>query len=241
MYPTSPLTCVLLDGNDHQRAAFTHLLQQLADLTLAAAYATTEEALAFFRQGGQADIIFVAADIPSLNVLDLLALLRGQPQLIVLADKDFEDAQMADLQDIICLQHPISLVCLRQAVQRVQEQLTVEEAPVPPSVPRYTSALFVKNGARLVRVSLTDIIYIEAVDDYANLVTERQKLLVSSNLKVLAAQLPPDFFQRIHRSYIINVGHAVSIEENMVSLTKGSRLPIGKSYRDSFYRLLIRV
>ncbi|WBA41324.1 LytR/AlgR family response regulator transcription factor [Hymenobacter canadensis] len=243
MYPASPLTCALLDGNDHQRTAFTHLLQQLNDLTLVASFTTAADALTFFRQGGQVHILFVAADTAGLNVRDMLVLLRGQPALILLASQESGVAQALDMQSVNSMQYPASLLSLEQAVQRVREQLPPLPArdPGTESLPRYTSALFVKNGSRLVRVDMADIVCIEAVDDYASVVTERHKLLVSSNLKLLAAQLPMGKFQRIHRSYIVNVDHLVSIEENTVGLTKGIRLPIGKSYRDSFYRYLIRV
>ncbi|WBO84287.1 LytR/AlgR family response regulator transcription factor [Hymenobacter yonginensis] len=242
MFPASSLTCALLDGNDLQRTAFTQLLQQLDNLTLVASCATAEEALAFYRQGGQADILFVAADTAGLNVLDTLTLLRSQSELIVLASQEQHATQALALPAVFSLQYPVSLALLRQVLQRVREQqLAAVLAAVPEQIPRYTAALFVKSGSRLLRVDMADIVYIEAVDDYASVVTERQKLLVSSNLKLLAAQLPMGQFQRIHRSYIVNVDHLVSIEENTVGLTKGIRLPIGKSYRDSFYRYLIRV
>jgi DNA-binding LytR/AlgR family response regulator len=242
VFPASSLTCALLDGNEHQRTTFTHLLRQLDDLTLVASCATAAEALAFFRQGGRADILFVAADTAGLNVLDTLALLRSQSELIVLASQEQHATQALALPAVLSLQLPVSLALLRQAVQRVREQLLAAAlAAVPEQMPRYTAALFVKSGSRLLRVDMADIVCIEAVDDYASVVTERQKLLVSSNLKLLAAQLPMAQFQRIHRSYIVNVDHLVSIEENTVGLTKGIRLPIGKSYRDSFYRYLIRV
>ncbi|AII51796.1 hypothetical protein N008_07340 [Hymenobacter sp. APR13] len=232
----------MLDGDEHQRIALTHLLQQLDDLTLVASCATAEEALTFFRQGGQADILFVAADIDGLNVLDTLTLLRSQSELIVLVSQEHHATQALELPAVLSLQYPVSLVLLRQAVQRVREQLLAATlGTVPEQMPRYTSALFVKSGSRLLRLDMADIVCIEAVDDYASVVTERQKLLVSSNLKLLAAQLPMGQFQRIHRSYIVNVDHLISIEENTVNLTKGIRLPIGKSYRDSFYRYLIRV
>jgi len=44
--------------------------------------------------------------------------------------------------------------------------------------------------------------------------------------------LPQDTFIRIHKSYILNTALIRAVSGNMVSLSDGTSLPIGKVYKD---------
>lgn len=60
-------------------------------------------------------------------------------------------------------------------------------------------------------------------------------------MKSLVEKLPSDMFQRIHRSYILNLTKLRAIEGNMVELVeKGQKkmIPIGKNYRDDLIAIV---
>ena len=90
--------------------------------------------------------------------------------------------------------------------------------------------LFLRNGQEIVSVMSSDIVYVEAFDNYANVYTETGKFMISHTLKSVEKTLIPLGFHRIHRSYLINFDHIDSISENYVFL-KGLKVQIGKSYR----------
>lgn len=90
--------------------------------------------------------------------------------------------------------------------------------------------IFVKVKHRIIKVHYSEIIWVEAYDNYSFIVTADQKYLVSSTLKDMESKLPPQNFVRVHRSYIANLDKIEALEENSVVFAKGD-IPIGKSYK----------
>ncbi|GAB3827067.1 hypothetical protein GCM10028895_38860 [Pontibacter rugosus] len=93
-----------------------------------------------------------------------------------------------------------------------------------------TDYIFVKVKHRIIKVHYSDILWVEAYDNYSFIVTADQKYLVSSTLKDMEQKLPSQNFARVHRSYIANLDKIDALEENSVVFTKGD-VPIGKSYK----------
>jgi DNA-binding LytR/AlgR family response regulator len=90
--------------------------------------------------------------------------------------------------------------------------------------------IFVKVKHRIIKVHYSDILWVEAYDNYSFIVTAEQKYLVSSTLKDMEQKLPSQNFVRVHRSYIANLDKIEALEENSVVFAKGD-IPIGKSYK----------
>ncbi|WP_347157166.1 LytR/AlgR family response regulator transcription factor [Pontibacter chitinilyticus] len=90
--------------------------------------------------------------------------------------------------------------------------------------------IFVKVKHRIIKVHYSDILWVEAYDNYSFIVTADQKYLVSSTLKDMEHKLPSQNFVRVHRSYIANLDKIEALEENSVVFGKGD-IPIGKSYK----------
>lgn len=93
-----------------------------------------------------------------------------------------------------------------------------------------TDYIFVKVKHRIIKVHYSDILWVEAYDNYSFIVTADQKYLVSSTLKDMEHKLPAGNFVRVHRSYIANLDKVEALEENSVVFSKGD-IPIGKSYK----------
>jgi DNA-binding LytR/AlgR family response regulator len=102
-------------------------------------------------------------------------------------------------------------------------KLTKESEP-------HTDYIFVKVKHRIIKVHYSEILWVEAYDNYSFIVTVDQKYLVSSTLKDMEHKLPSNNFVRVHRSYIANLDKVEALEESAVVFSKGD-IPIGKSYK----------
>lgn len=91
-------------------------------------------------------------------------------------------------------------------------------------------SIFVRSGGRYLRVLLEDLLWVEAMENYVQLQTVKDKIVVHTTLKGIGEALACRGFQRIHRSFIVKTEAIQSIEENHVTV-QGTALPIGKSYR----------
>nr|WP_262896009.1 GAF domain-containing DNA-binding protein [Hymenobacter rubidus] len=100
--------------------------------------------------------------------------------------------------------------------------------------------IFVKQDQRLVRVATADLQYVEALGDYVNLYTIRERLTVYGTMKDLETKLPGRDFARVHRKYIVRLDRIVAIEADAALLDSSMagaqgrtpvRVPIGSSYK----------
>jgi len=97
--------------------------------------------------------------------------------------------------------------------------------------------LYIKVDHDAVQVKFSDIYYIEADKRYVKIKTKGKVYMVETSLSKIEALLPPAFFCRIHRSYIISLINTKVIRHEMVVMDNGA-LPVGREYRDA---LLTRV
>jgi DNA-binding LytR/AlgR family response regulator len=96
--------------------------------------------------------------------------------------------------------------------------------------------LFIKSDKQIIRISLHEIIYFEALREYIALHTATQKILMYRRMKDLLRRLPA-YFIRIHNSYIVNTRLIEKIEGTQI-LIKGIHLPVGISYKERFQQFL---
>ena len=94
---------------------------------------------------------------------------------------------------------------------------------------------FVKDGNSLVKINVSDILFIRADDNYSRIFTIKKNYLLSKTLKSLEGKLPKEKFMRVHRSYIVNLNTIEKIKENTIFIHKHS-LPISRSYMDALFQ-----
>jgi DNA-binding LytR/AlgR family response regulator len=95
--------------------------------------------------------------------------------------------------------------------------------------------IFVKNKSKLIKISVEDLFYVEALKDYVNFYAKHGKYTIHSTMKDVESKLPGKFFARVHRSFIVNLDKILSIEHvngrlQLEGLEKS--VPIGGSYKD---------
>lgn len=70
----------------------------------------------------------------------------------------------------------------------------------------------IKDGGKIHIVETAELVYIQAFGDYAKLFTTATTHLKEQTMKDFEAQLSPQRFVRIHRSYIVNVDYISRVE-----------------------------
>jgi two-component system response regulator LytT len=93
--------------------------------------------------------------------------------------------------------------------------------------------LFVKHNSKLVKLNTADIYYVEALKDYVQVITRDQKFTIHATMKDIEKKLPPKIFQRVHRSFIVNLDKIESIVGgNVVMQDFNKEISVGGNYRD---------
>jgi DNA-binding LytR/AlgR family response regulator len=93
---------------------------------------------------------------------------------------------------------------------------------------------FVKADRKMFKVYFKNILYVEGLKDYVVMHTEGQKVITGMNIKTIYDQLPKSMFVRVSKSYVININHVDSVDNNTVYIGR-AEIPIGNIYRDFFF------
>ena len=85
------------------------------------------------------------------------------------------------------------------------------------------------------KIAISDIRYVEAMSEYLKIYLNGQPkpLITHLSMKKIEERLP-DYFMRIHRSYIINLKLIQEVNKNRVIMDSDTYLPIGDNYRELF-------
>lgn len=97
--------------------------------------------------------------------------------------------------------------------------------------------IFVKSNTQLIKLQAKDVLYIEALKDYVNIVTLDKKYMIHSTMKAINDKMPSRDYVRIHRSFIVRMEKIHKIDHSdlyMEGIDKA--FPIGGSYRNDLLR-----
>lgn len=103
--------------------------------------------------------------------------------------------------------------------------------------PPLEDSFFVKEKHELIRIRYADILYVEAMDNYARLHTQKGKFVLSQTLKSVDARLEGQGFLRVHRSYIVNLRYVDLIAPRHV-LIGATEIPVSESQRAGLLELI---
>gem|GEM_PF-275383 len=155
-------------------------------------------------------------------------------------EKTFRRAQQANPQAFLMkpfrgkdLDHAIAL-----AIGESSPTPSTSPAIKDDSAHNAQDRLFIKVKERLIRVMISDILYLEADDYYCKVYTAEKTYLATKTLKKISAQLPADApFFRCHRSYVVNLNRITEIGELFVFLDK-HKVPLSRSKRAEIFVLI---
>lgn len=91
-------------------------------------------------------------------------------------------------------------------------------------------AIFEHGDSAWVMVTISDILYIKQDENYSEIHTSKRKHLVLGSLISLMNRLPDKQFQRIQRSYIVNIQKISYVKPDYLVLVTDKKLPVGRVY-----------
>ncbi|MEQ9466481.1 MAG: LytTR family DNA-binding domain-containing protein [Ekhidna sp.] len=96
--------------------------------------------------------------------------------------------------------------------------------------PIHDAAIEVKSDKRFYRLHPMDILYLEGLGNYVTYyLKDGSKIIGYNSLKNAKSELP-DYFVRIHKSFVVNGQAVISYDKTSVEIRKDKFLPIGNSY-----------
>ena len=113
----------------------------------------------------------------------------------------------------------------------------------PDATVRYEKLINIKDRGQIFRVDVDSIERIEAAGDYMCIYTADNSLILRETMKDLERRLDPRVFQRVHRSWIVNLNNVRQVKphtngECFLVLESGADVKVSRSYRDVVARFV---
>jgi len=99
------------------------------------------------------------------------------------------------------------------------------------SIEKISDYVFIKEKGVIKQIAVNDVLWIEAMDNYSILNTEKERYVVNSFLKNILEKMGTQFV-RIHRSHAVAINKIKLIEDNTLYIGNIS-LNIGQSYKNN--------
>ena len=198
------------------------------------------------------DLMFVDINMPDLNGVSFVKSLSSSPMVIFTTAYAEYAIESYRLDAVDYLLKPFSFEEFSRAVAKAKSlyelmKLRDKQSQVDSSVVDNASggedneSISIKADYKVTMVRFADIIFIESVGEYVRLhLTNAPAITTLFRLKNMETALPSDKFMRVHRSYIVNLGHVSGYSRSRVMLDNGEYVPVSVNYRDSFRKYIER-
>ena len=236
------IRCLAIDDEPLALQQIVTYIHKVPFLELAAQCQSALEARQFLAND-MVDAIFCDINMPDLNGMDFVKSLASPPLIVFTTAYSEYAVEGFKVNAVDYLLKPFGLQDFQRAANRLKERKEKsgernENTPAA-DISLNSDILFLKTDYRIVKVSISDIRYVEAMSEYLKvwLEGEQKPIITLLSMKKMEERLP-DSFMRIHRSYIINLNKIQEVNKNRIIMDAETYLPIGDLYKESFQRYL---
>lgn len=233
------IKCLIVDDEPPAREVLKRYVEETPGLELRGECANAVQALGFLQQQA-IDLIFLDIRMPQLTGVDFLKSLKHTPKVIFTTAYSEYALEGYELDIVDFLMKPVRFERFLKAVNKafpLQNAITPGEEPAPAKEKRIESFVYFRADRKMVKVLLSDILYIESMKDYVKVITDGHPIITKQSISSVETMLPEKKFIRTHRSFIVSVDKIKSFTNELIEIGK-TEIPIGKLYRNTVLKVL---
>lgn len=231
---------IIIDDEPLARSIVVEYLQQHPEMEVVQQCGDGFEGLKAIQQH-QPDLIFLDIQMPKITGFEMLELIEQPPGVIFTTAFDEYAIKAFESHAVDYLLKPFNQERFDKAIAKWSEQKAsaaekstqsvVESAAASPS---QRHRIVVRNGSKIKIISVADVFYLEAADDYVKIHTQEGYFLKNKTMTHFEQSLDEHLFVRSHRSYIINVQQITRIDQyekdsHVAVLRSGAKVPVSRS------------
>lgn len=187
------------------------------------------------------DLVFLDVEMPGVTGLEILKLLRSNIELAVFVTSHPEFALDGfELSAFDYILKPVTEKRFNYTAQRLKDYWSMRQKAATYELLQEKETLFISEGRNRIKVPINEIIYLEAMQNYTKVVTERQSYLTLVGFNIFLTKLPQDGFLRIHRSYAVAKNKIRGFNAAEEIVCGNTAIPVGKTYKDTIKNEIFR-
>ncbi|MDA9555198.1 LytTR family transcriptional regulator DNA-binding domain-containing protein [Pelobium sp.] len=188
----------------------------------------------------QPQLVFLDIQMPKITGFEMLELVDEVPPIIFTTAFDEFAIKAFETNAVDYLLKPFDENRFKKAVDKFlavhpnQEPKKIKDTLQHIQNNQPQERIVVKTGSKIKVISIYDIQYLSADDDYVNIHTQEGKFLKSQTLSFFEKTLDEKLFLRVHRSFIVKLDQITKIESyekdsHILILKSGEKIPVSKT------------
>jgi len=228
------ISCIITDDEPFARKGLQGYVEKIGFLDLKG---VCEDALQLsdMLQKQPVDLLFLDIQMPHITGVEFIRALTNPPKVIFTTAFEQYALQGFELDVIDYLLKPISYDRFLKAAWKARDYFALRENKTDTSSPY----MFAKSNGKLEKINFDEILFIEAMENYAAIHLENRKVIIHTTFKALLEKLSATRFIQTHKSYIVAIDRVESIDGNTIHIQK-HQVPISKYMREAVLGQLIK-
>ncbi len=225
------IRCITIDDSPLALDLLEGYIRRIPELQLVNRFTNALEAAEFLKKA-QIELVFLDIHMPDITGLDFVKKMHPEAKVVFTTAYPNYAVEGYEVNAVDYLLKPFSFERFQKAVEKVARQLELEKHAT-----QQEKSVYFKSGYTTVKVNVHDILYIEALKDYIQIFTSKQKILSLMSMGEVLEFLASDDFIRIHRSFIVALNKISRISGKKIMIGD-KEIPIGEMYKDAFNKVL---
>lgn len=225
------MNCVVVDDEPLAQEGMANYVREVDFLNLIGVCENPVQLMAMLDQN-KVDLIFLDIHMPKMSGIDFLKAISDPPiVMITTAFPNFaiESFQLSVLDYMV---KPITFERFFAAAVKAKDYHKLLSAARSDSKKEsLTDYFFVKCGNKYEKILFDDILFIEGLQNYVVIHTDKSRYTTLLTLKNLEEKLDHQSFLRVHKSFIVAIDKVDGLEGHEIFI-KSERIPIGRNQRD---------
>lgn len=219
------INCIVIDDTPLAVEKLENFIKQVPSLNLVQSFNNGIEALSYLHTH-HVDLIFLDIQMEQFSGLQFMDALQYKPKIIIVSAYSQYAIHGFENNASDYLLKPYSFERFLKAIDKVLS----ETQHVPAK-----DYMFIKTEYRMERINFADILYIEGMGAYLQIITTKAKIITLLSFLQIMQLLPHNNFVRVHKSFVVGIDKIDNIERNIIKIGN-KRIPIGKNYQEDFYK-----
>src|SRR5690606_34530416 len=183
------------------------------------------------------DLLFIDVNVPGISGFEVIDTITHIPSIIFTSVCGKDAAKAFEYQAIDYLIKPLTINRIQLSLKRFDEWIGTSNKNINQKHVqiRYTGRILVEKGFQLTSIPVNKVTHLKADKDYTWIYTLNGEVYLSSyGIGQLEHRLDPQYFVRIHRSYIVNIDHIKNLLRDLnkfiVSLPNDIQINVSRNY-----------
>ena len=220
---------IIVDDERLAREEVKRALQKFPEFAIVGEATNADHAIDLIEKQ-KPDVIFLDIHMPEKSGFDLLEELSTVPEVVFTTAYDQYAVKAFELNALDYLVKPLREERFAKTIEKVKQELHKKTA-IPLDVLPMHRKIFIRDGENCYFILLSEIRFIESLDNYARLYFGDKKAMIKRSLNLLEKKLDPAVFFRANRNQIINTQYIAEIHPHFnnrlhITLTSGEKIEV---------------